>query len=132
MKKTPFGAFLTPALTGRPPAEIRIERSLLRVARTSKRIYTTQTQPECEGGRNFSQSRRGLVYPTLSEQRNIVVIADEAHRTQYDFVDGFARHMRDALPNASFIGFQLSWPLKSCAQRRVTVTSTSRVLGTVR
>src|SRR2546430_3162797 len=106
MKKTPFGAFLTPALTGRPPAEIRIERSLLRVARTFKRIYTTQTQPECEGGRKFSQSRRGLVYPTLSERRNIVVIADEAHRTQYDFVDGFAQHMRDALPNASFIGFR--------------------------
>ena len=34
-----------------------------------------------------------------------MVIADEAHRSQYDFVDGFARHMRDALPNASFIGF---------------------------
>jgi type I restriction enzyme, R subunit len=41
------------------------------------------------------------VYPTLSERHNIVVIADEAHRTQYAFVDGFARHMRDALPNAS-------------------------------
>ena len=36
--------------------------------------------------------------------RNIVVIADEAHRSQYDFTDGYARHMRDALPNASFIG----------------------------
>ena len=34
-----------------------------------------------------------------------MVIADEAHRSQYDFIDGFARHMRDALPNASFIGF---------------------------
>jgi type I restriction enzyme, R subunit len=33
------------------------------------------------------------------------VIADEAHRSQYDFIDGFARHMRDALPHASFIGF---------------------------
>jgi len=33
------------------------------------------------------------------------VIADEAHRSQYEFIDGFARHMRDALPNASFIGF---------------------------
>ncbi|MGQ9862841.1 MAG: type I restriction endonuclease subunit R, partial [Thiobacillaceae bacterium] len=43
--------------------------------------------------------------PTLSDRRNIVVIADEAHRSQYDFVDGFARHMRDALPHASFIGF---------------------------
>lgn len=41
----------------------------------------------------------------LSERRNIIVIADEAHRSQYDFVDGFARAMRDALPNASFIGF---------------------------
>ena len=43
--------------------------------------------------------------PLLSERRNIVVIADEAHRSQYDFIDGYARHMRDALPNASFIGF---------------------------
>jgi type I restriction enzyme, R subunit len=44
-------------------------------------------------------------YPLLSNRRNIVVIADEAHRSQYDFVDGFARHMRDALPRASFIAF---------------------------
>jgi type I restriction enzyme R subunit len=41
----------------------------------------------------------------LSERSNIVVIADEAHRSQYDFIDGYARAMRDALPNASFIGF---------------------------
>ncbi len=41
----------------------------------------------------------------LSGRRNIVVIADEAHRSQYDFIDGYARHMRDALPHASFIGF---------------------------
>lgn len=33
-----------------------------------------------------------------------MVIADEVHRSQYDFVDGYARHMRDALPQASFIG----------------------------
>ena len=44
-------------------------------------------------------------HPMLSERRNIVVIADEAHRSQYDFIDGYARHMRDALPNASFVGF---------------------------
>ena len=41
----------------------------------------------------------------LSDRRNIVVIADEAHRSQYDFIDGFAKYMHDALPNASFIGF---------------------------
>jgi len=43
--------------------------------------------------------------PSLSERRNIVVIADEAHRSQYDLIDGLARNLRDALPNASFIGF---------------------------
>jgi type I restriction enzyme R subunit len=55
-------------------------------------------------------------YPMLSDRRNIVVIADEAHRSQYGFrariaqktgeiAYGFAKYMRDALPNASFIGF---------------------------
>lgn len=41
----------------------------------------------------------------ISLRRNIVVIADEAHRSQYDLIDGLARNLRDALPNASFIGF---------------------------
>jgi type I restriction enzyme R subunit len=53
----------------------------------------------------FFPEEKGDRHPTLSERRNIVVIADEAHRSQYDFIDGFARHMRDALPHASFIGF---------------------------
>ena len=53
----------------------------------------------------FFPEEKGDRHPTLSDRRNIVVIADEAHRSQYDFVDGFARHMRDALPHASFIGF---------------------------
>ena len=55
-------------------------------------------------------------YPVLTERRNVVVIADEAHRSQYGFrakVErktgeisyGFAKYLRDALPNASFIGF---------------------------
>jgi type I restriction enzyme R subunit len=44
-------------------------------------------------------------HPLLTDRRNVILIADEAHRSQYDFIDGFARHMRDALPNASFIGF---------------------------
>jgi type I restriction enzyme R subunit len=48
---------------------------------------------------------KGEKMPELSPRRNIVVIADEAHRSQYDLIDGLARHLRDALPNASFIGF---------------------------
>ncbi len=50
-------------------------------------------------------ARQAGRHPVLSERRNIVVMADEAHRSQYDFIDGYARHMRDALPHASFIGF---------------------------
>ena len=53
----------------------------------------------------FFPDEKGGKHPLLSDRRNIVVIADEAHRSQYDFIDGFARHMRDALPKASFIGF---------------------------
>ncbi len=70
------------------------------------------------------QPEVGNVYETLSERRNIVVIADEAHRTQYGFgakfiddrdaagnvigqriVYGFAKYLRDALPNATYLGF---------------------------
>lgn len=50
-------------------------------------------------------AEKGERMPALSDRRNIVVIADEAHRSQYDLIDGLARNMRDALPNASFIGF---------------------------
>lgn len=53
----------------------------------------------------FMPEEKGDRHPVLSDRSNIVVIADEAHRSQYDFLDGFARHMRDAVPNASFIGF---------------------------
>jgi type I restriction enzyme R subunit len=53
----------------------------------------------------FMPEVKGQEYGKLSDRANIVVIADEAHRSQYDFIDGFARHMRDALPHASFIGF---------------------------
>ncbi len=53
----------------------------------------------------FFPEEKGDRHPVLSKRHNIVVIADEAHRSQYDFLDGYARHMRDALPHASFIGF---------------------------
>ena len=53
----------------------------------------------------FFPEEKGDSHPVLSDRRNIVVIADEAHRSQYDFIDGYARHMRDALPKASFLGF---------------------------
>ncbi|WP_366924854.1 type I restriction endonuclease subunit R [Metallumcola ferriviriculae] len=70
------------------------------------------------------QPGEGNVYEELSDRKNIIVIADEAHRTQYGFkaktvdakddhgniigkkiVYGFAKYMRDALPNATYLGF---------------------------
>jgi type I restriction enzyme R subunit len=71
-------------------------KELLKVA-SGGIIFTT--------AQKFLPDEKGGKYPLLSERRNIIVIADEAHRSQYDFIDGFARHMRDAVPNASFIGF---------------------------
>ena len=56
--------------------------------------------------------QNGEEYPPISDRRNIVVIADEAHRSQYGFIQGFARHMRHAVPNASFIGFTAT-PIES-------------------
>ena len=64
----------------------------------------------------FAPERGEAEYPLLTARRNVVVIADEAHRSQYGFkarietktgdvAYGFAKHLRDALPNASFIGF---------------------------
>ena len=53
----------------------------------------------------FAPPEKGERMPMLSDRRNIVVIADEAHRSQYDFIDGFAAHLRQALPNASYLGF---------------------------
>ncbi|MFP3265382.1 MAG: type I restriction endonuclease subunit R [Acidilobus sp.] len=44
-------------------------------------------------------------FPLLSERNNIVVIADEAHRSHYNFISGYARYIREALPNAMFVGF---------------------------
>ncbi len=71
-------------------------RELLQVA-SGGVIFTTiqKFAPEVKGDRN----------PVLSDRRNIIVLADEAHRSQYDLIDGLAQSMRDALPNASFGGF---------------------------
>ncbi|WP_222427848.1 DEAD/DEAH box helicase family protein [Sporomusa sp. KB1] len=71
-------------------------RTLLKVASGGVVFITIQ---------KFMPDQKGDTHPLLSERDNIVVIADEAHRSQYEFIDGFARHLHDALPNASFIGF---------------------------
>ena len=87
------------ALLRQPPVQAASRADLRRkLAVESGGVVFTTIQ-------KFFPEEKGDVHPLLSARRNIVVIADEAHRSQYDFIDGFARHLRDALPQASFVGF---------------------------
>ncbi|MFH1976524.1 MAG: type I restriction endonuclease subunit R [Pseudomonadota bacterium] len=120
-----FDTFAASAsLLGQPPVQAETRehlKTLLKVA-SGGIVFTTIQKffPETSTG---SMSDR-VAYDRLSERRNIIVIADEAHRTQYGFqaklIDtkddagklngkriayGFAKYLRDAVPNATFIGF---------------------------
>ena len=86
-------------LLRQPPVQARSRSDLRkRLAVNAGGVVFTTIQ-------KFFPEEKGDRHPALSQRRNIMVIANEAHRSQYDFIDGFARHMRDALPNASFVGF---------------------------
>jgi type I restriction enzyme R subunit len=80
-------------------------RDELRTVLTNRRmggiIFTTLQK----FGRTKEERENGLSHPRLSGRRNVIVIVDEAHRSHYDDLDGYARHLRDALPHASFIAF---------------------------
>ena len=106
-----FGTFAMCAdLLRQTPVQVQSREELRQALnRASGGIIFTTLQ-------KFSPAAGEGVYPLLTDRRNVVVIADEAHRSQYGFkarVDrntgeidyGFAKHLRDALPNASFIGF---------------------------
>ena len=81
------------------PVQIESRKELQeKLVTASGGIYFTTIQ-------KFFPENKNEKFPLLSERNNIIVIADEAHRSQYDFVDGFAANMRSALPKASFIGF---------------------------
>lgn len=106
-------------------------RQLMRQApvQAENREHLKNLLKVASGGVIFStiqkfQPEEGNVYEELSDRRNIVVLADEAHRSQYGFeartiddkneqgevigkkvVYGFAKYLRDALPNATFLGF---------------------------
>ncbi|MFC9608618.1 type I restriction endonuclease subunit R [Streptomyces niveus] len=56
-------------------------------------------------GLSKEEKDAGKSHPLLSERRNILVIVDEAHRSHYDSLDGYARHLRDALPYATLLAF---------------------------
>jgi type I restriction enzyme R subunit len=105
-----FGEVFAPAriLPERPvQADTRLElRNLLR--RASGGIVFTTLQ-------KFAPGEDGDRAPVLTKRRNVVVVADEAHRSQYGFSEkldskghlrsGLAKHLRDALPGATYLGF---------------------------
>ena len=106
-----FGAFsMCRDLLRQTPQRADSRDDLRRVlARPSGGVVFTTIQ-------KFAPAPGETAYPVLTDRRNVVVIADEAHRSQYGFRArvvpktgkisyGFAKYLRDALPNASFIGF---------------------------
>jgi type I restriction enzyme, R subunit len=99
-----FGTFQASELLPEKPrqAATRDElRTELANRRTGGIIFTTLQK----FGRTKDERDNGLPHPLLSDRRNIVVIVDEAHRSHYDSLDGYARHLRDALLYATMIAF---------------------------
>ncbi|HTU47337.1 MAG TPA: type I restriction endonuclease subunit R [Bryobacteraceae bacterium] len=83
-------------------------RALLRQdpVQADSREHLRQLLDRPSGGVVFTTIHKFTeAHGTISERANVVVMADEAHRSQYGFVDGGARWMREAVPNATFVGF---------------------------
>ena len=106
-----FGTFSTCRdLLRQTPQQAESREDLQRIlTRPSGGVVFTTIQ-------KFAPEQGEMDYPVLTDRRNVVVIADEAHRSQYGFRAkvsrgsgelsyGFAKYLRDALPHASFIGF---------------------------
>jgi type I restriction enzyme R subunit len=99
-----YGSFSRSLLLPETPRQIK-RRSELRTelsGRTTGGIYFTTLQ---KFGISKAEKDAGAEHPLLSDRRNIIVVVDEAHRSHYDDLDGYARHLRDALPNATLIAF---------------------------
>ena len=99
-----YDGFAASTLLPEKPVQVR-KRSELRSelsGRTSGGIYFTTLQ---KFGRSAQERQSGAEHPLLSDRRNIIIIVDEAHRSHYDDLDGYARHLHDAVPNATFIAF---------------------------
>lgn len=87
-----------------PPVKVETRDALKEVlgGRQSGGIVFSTIQ---KFGLSKAERDAGAKFPLLTDRANVIVIVDEAHRSNYDLIDGFAAHLRDALPGASFIGF---------------------------
>jgi len=99
-----FQTFDQSLLLAEKPVQVR-ERAQLRDElrnRVTGGIYFTTLQ---KFSLTDAEKRTGTHHPLLTDRRNVIVVVDEAHRSHYDDLDGYARHLRDALPNATLIAF---------------------------
>lgn len=99
-----FQTFDQSLLLAEKPVQVR-ERAQLRDElrnRITGGIYFTTLQ---KFGLTDAEKQAGTQHPLLTDRRNVIVVVDEAHRSHYDDLDGYARHLSDALPNATLIAF---------------------------
>lgn len=99
-----YDSFAASLLLADDPKQITTRAALRRELseRTTGGIYFTTLQ---KFGLSKEEKDAGESHPLLSDRRNIIVIVDEAHRSHYDDLDGYARHLKDALPKATLIAF---------------------------
>lgn len=99
-----YDTFAQSLLLAEDPKQITTRAQLRRELsdRTTGGIYFTTLQ---KFGLSKDEKEAGDNHPLLSDRRNIIVIVDEAHRSHYDDLDGYARHLKDALPKATLIAF---------------------------
>ncbi|NBE94107.1 type I restriction endonuclease subunit R [Nonomuraea sp. KC401] len=99
-----YSTFQESEILPEEPQQI-LSRAELREELTTKRtggiLFTTLQK----FGKTKEERESGTDHPLLSERRNIIVVVDEAHRSHYDALDGYARHLRDALPHATMLAF---------------------------
>lgn len=99
-----YETFARSQLLPEEPRQIR-RRSQLReelAARRTGGIYFTTLQ---KFGLTKAERDAGEAHPVLSERSNIILLVDEAHRSHYDNLDGYAWHLKNALPNATLLAF---------------------------
>ena len=92
--------------------EFAAARSLVGPVEQAQSVEDLRRLLQTQGGEvvfttieKFRLQKEELAHPVLSLRDNVIIIADEAHRSQYGFLQGYARYLAEALPNARRLGF---------------------------
>ncbi|MGF0168766.1 type I restriction endonuclease subunit R [Streptomyces koyangensis] len=99
-----YSTFFESEILPEEPKQVHT-RAELREKLAAKRVGGILFTTLQKFGRTKAEKDSGADHPLLSDRRNIVVVVDEAHRSHYDRLDGYARHLRDALPHATLLAF---------------------------